>query len=890
MEATAPYDKPIAPVRAASAKFGTTTRPLAPTRAATILKAEASMKLSPNGKSPTITPTTTPRGRNASAPFGIDEIMPDKIRGAREEPRSEEPYLKAKVAMKERAVSNEAHTATVATNVSAGRTRRSASLSKAPIFAANTRSSPTAHATVPGAAAIAAASVRSTTSSAKVERGQLPAPVNSTASRSQSIVSARASSQANGPSSRRSRDDGPIKKSPAAQSIPVSTGRASKANSQPHSTSSKAQSSSEASKALLRTSSGADSVSRSEPSSSKKKRRIDDELSPNGLALPAPEDLSSNGLMKIALIAKQKDVLWTKIKGHPYWPTQVVKLDEMLQQDPRFQQALRFQRKGEASCVMYFGTCEVAYVNRSKACIAWADGISKGLHGTRKSRIGFRQALIEVKTFCSRTPRFPRGWWCEPPVLSLAADLTEYVQSEKSLAALRPVFTSAETELIYWAKIRGFPQWPIQILPRNMAAENYPELKLGENGGDVNFVPCMFYGTAEVAMVLERNLTPFGAGVFRGYLGDSDRHDFSVAIGEVWGYLQEPRVWPGGYLSGKTWWNFEEVTNPNGGGDGDSGSVRVPQIPQYEQIKKSVWMDGVDQFPKPKASDVACCGCKPQGRECRCVDASCLNFASHFLCDASCLTGSFCKNINFHKRGGPDMTPFFTADQRGWGLKVDEPLKRGSFVIEYIGEIINRDLLEKRLKTIENDKNNEYYMMDLENDLLVDAKFKGNLSRFINSSCEPNCETQKWTDPSTGQTHVGIFAIRDIAVGTELTYNYCFLDFGLSGKSRKRSFSCQCGTSSCCMLTPIEQKLMKKLVGQRLEVRWDDGWYPGVVELYSLKKKRFRVQYDDGDCEDLVLGLPTEKDDDVAFRLVQDKRSDDKSDSRDSKNSKTKKG
>ncbi len=54
--------------------------------------------------------------------------------------------------------------------------------------------------------------------------------------------------------------------------------------------------------------------------------------------------------------------------------------------------------------------------------------------------------------------------------------------------------------------------------------------------------------------------------------------------------------------------------------------------------------------------------------------------------------------------------------------------------------------------------------------------YQGNSSRFINHSCEPNCETQKWL--ARGELAIGLFAIRDIAAGTELNFDYNFERYG----------------------------------------------------------------------------------------------------------------
>lgn len=51
-------------------------------------------------------------------------------------------------------------------------------------------------------------------------------------------------------------------------------------------------------------------------------------------------------------------------------------------------------------------------------------------------------------------------------------------------------------------------------------------------------------------------------------------------------------------------------------------------------------------------------------------------------------------------------------------------------------------------------------------DRIIDAGPKGNYSRFMNHSCNPNCETQKWT--VNGDVRVGLFALCDIPAGKKL--------------------------------------------------------------------------------------------------------------------------
>ena len=72
-------------------------------------------------------------------------------------------------------------------------------------------------------------------------------------------------------------------------------------------------------------------------------------------------------------------------------------------------------------------------------------------------------------------------------------------------------------------------------------------------------------------------------------------------------------------------------------------------------------------------------------------------------------------------------------------------------------------------------------------DCVVDASRCGNPSRFINHSCDPNCELQRWYCGE--EIRIGIFAIKNIEKGAELTYDYQL--------SAVQSFVCKCGSANC---------------------------------------------------------------------------------------------
>ena len=108
-----------------------------------------------------------------------------------------------------------------------------------------------------------------------------------------------------------------------------------------------------------------------------------------------------------------------------------------------------------------------------------------------------------------------------------------------------------------------------------------------------------------------------------------------------------------------------------------------------------------------------------------------------------------------------------------------ENIKAGTFVVEYVGEVITSDVAEERGKKY--DAEGRTYLFDLdfnlgeENIYTVDAAFYGNLSHFINHSCDPNLFIFSVfinnLDPNMPQ--LAMFAKKDIKRGEQITFDYC---------------------------------------------------------------------------------------------------------------------
>ena len=193
-------------------------------------------------------------------------------------------------------------------------------------------------------------------------------------------------------------------------------------------------------------------------------------------------------------------------------------------------------------------------------------------------------------------------------------------------------------------------------------------------------------------------------------------------------------------------------------------------------------------MPRPVLKqEVEPCRCTP---DTACAESSnCINRALLIECDPkTCPAGDQCQNQRIGKQQSADTVPLYTGG-RGWGLKATHDIKHGDFVVEYIGEVLDMPMCLERLRQSQERNVSNFYFLTLQGNLVIDASRKSNHARFINHSCCPNCETQKWT--VNGETRIGIFSITDIPAGTELTFDYQLDSLGHEKKK------CLCGSANC---------------------------------------------------------------------------------------------
>jgi SET domain-containing protein len=177
---------------------------------------------------------------------------------------------------------------------------------------------------------------------------------------------------------------------------------------------------------------------------------------------------------------------------------------------------------------------------------------------------------------------------------------------------------------------------------------------------------------------------------------------------------------------------------------------------------------------------------------------------------ASDLRSSRAQNRSFGGSVPPSFMDFFrvsplqaaqktvalrSSSIHAFGLVLVEPADTGELITEYVGELVRSSVANVRELRYERDYHGSgiasSYLFRLDDMMVIDATSRGNLARFINHSCDPNCIAK--TMSLNGSKRIVMYAKRPIRSGEELTYDYKFP----TEKDPKKKIRCLCGQSNC---------------------------------------------------------------------------------------------
>lgn len=126
----------------------------------------------------------------------------------------------------------------------------------------------------------------------------------------------------------------------------------------------------------------------------------------------------------------------------------------------------------------------------------------------------------------------------------------------------------------------------------------------------------------------------------------------------------------------------------------------------------------------------------------------------------------------------------------GRGVRAVMPIKKGSRVIEYLGERVTHAEADRRYD-LKGEDDGHTFLFIASDRVVIDAGVNGNEARYINHSCAPNCETV------IERSRVFIEAIRDIKPGDELGYDYQLTWESTDDPKELENYACRCGAKRC---------------------------------------------------------------------------------------------
>ena len=140
----------------------------------------------------------------------------------------------------------------------------------------------------------------------------------------------------------------------------------------------------------------------------------------------------------------------------------------------------------------------------------------------------------------------------------------------------------------------------------------------------------------------------------------------------------------------------------------------------------------------------------------------------------------------------------------GSGVFAAKNNKKCDFIIEYKGLLRSHQEVDAAYDG-ENETGHTF-LFTLNEDFVVDANIKGNEARWINHSCDPNCDSEHVdaVDGDKSKDRIEIKALRDIKAGEELSYNYGIRLGERHTPKLKKLWACLCGSPKCTgtMLQP----------------------------------------------------------------------------------------
>lgn len=126
----------------------------------------------------------------------------------------------------------------------------------------------------------------------------------------------------------------------------------------------------------------------------------------------------------------------------------------------------------------------------------------------------------------------------------------------------------------------------------------------------------------------------------------------------------------------------------------------------------------------------------------------------------------------------------------GYGVFALRRIRKGTTVVEYLGERISHEEADARYAE-KGSQDNHTFLFTVDAKTVIDAGVNGNEARYINHACDPNCQSAR------AERRIFVESIRTIQRGEELAYDYQFQRDSDDAPDVEEVFACRCGGHNC---------------------------------------------------------------------------------------------
>jgi uncharacterized protein len=155
------------------------------------------------------------------------------------------------------------------------------------------------------------------------------------------------------------------------------------------------------------------------------------------------------------------------------------------------------------------------------------------------------------------------------------------------------------------------------------------------------------------------------------------------------------------------------------------------------------------------------------------------------------------------------MTEVRHSSVHGYGVFALRRIRKGTTIMEYLGDRVSHEEADSRYEN-KDPNDNHTFLFTVDSKIVIDGGVGGNDARYINHSCDPNCES------ASQNKRIYIETVRTVQPGEELAYDYQIERDPEDPPNVDEIFACRCGAGKCrgSMLLAAKKLRKKKSIAK----------------------------------------------------------------------------